>query len=80
MKQIYTLVFLFISAMLSHSQSGALDFSFGDDGIVTTEVAFAYSFAHVIQPDGKIIVAGNAGNPSFQQMAVARFYPDGFSG
>ena len=63
--------------MLSHSQSGALDFSFGDDGIVTTEVAFAYSFAHVIQPDGKIIVAGNAGNPSFQQMAVARFYPDG---
>lgn len=79
MKQIYTLVFLFISVMGSHAQSGELDSSFGDNGIVLTQVSPVYNFgmATKVQPDGKIIVAGYSGTPATYQATVLRYDTDG---
>ena len=50
------LVFPFVS----NSQAGLLDISFGNLGIVQTDIANAndYGFSTVVQPDGKIIVVG----------------------
>jgi uncharacterized delta-60 repeat protein len=47
-------------ALARYNTNGTLDTSFGTGGIVTTQfssIAFAYALA--IQPDGKIIAAGN---------------------
>lgn len=79
MKQIYTLLLLLISLMVSHAQSGELDLSFGDNGIVTTQVALPYSFANgtVVQADGKIIAAGYTGTPDTYQGTVVRYNTDG---
>ena len=79
MKKTYTLVVLLFSLMVSHGQSGILDTSFGTDGIVLTQVSATYNFgmATVVQPDGKIIVAGYAGTPSTYKAAVIRYNTDG---
>lgn len=79
MKKTLTLVTLLFSLMVSHSQSGTLDTSFGTDGIVLTQVSPVYNFgmATVVQPDGKIIVAGYAGTPSTYKAAVVRYNTDG---
>ncbi len=54
---------------------GTLDPSFGEDGNVRTAFKAGRSdpFALAIQPDGRVVVAGHAGN----RMAVARYLPDG---
>lgn len=58
---------------------GALDTSFGLAGKVTTSMSGGDDFAwHVaMQPDGKIILAGNSHNGSNEDLAVARYNPDG---
>jgi uncharacterized delta-60 repeat protein len=61
------------------AQSGTLDPTFGSDGVVTTAVDPNYNVAEstIVQADGKILVAGDAGTPSTYQMAVARYNEDG---
>jgi uncharacterized delta-60 repeat protein len=75
-------------AMLSIGPSvfaadGDLDPTFNGTGIVTTDNAsFEYATDLVIQPDGKIVVAGSAGTSSFfngtlLDFQLARYNPDG---
>jgi len=53
---------------------GSLDNSFGQDGIVTTEITTEdYASSVVMQPDGKIIVTGGA----FESICVVRYNLDG---
>ena len=58
---------------------GALDSSFGTGGIVLTEFsqASAYAFAIRVQPDGKVIVAGQSGVYPVFHAALARYNADG---
>lgn len=62
-----------------YSQSGVLDTSFGNNGIVSTVINGSYNLAQtsVVQPDGKILIAGEAGEPSPMTLAVARYNTDG---
>lgn len=76
---IYILLSLFITfSSLTMAQEGALDPSFGDDGIVLTNEAGIGSAntAMTLQPDGKIIVVGAAFVSGFP-MAVTRYNTDG---
>ncbi|MDC8002245.1 hypothetical protein POV26_14450 [Aequorivita todarodis] len=79
MNKLFTLVFLLGATALTQAQSGTLDPTFGTDGIVTTAIFPNYNFveATMVQNDGKILVAGNAGTPSTYQMAIARYNTDG---
>lgn len=79
MGKFYTLLVLMVSALASYAQSGLLDTSFGNDGIVTTVITGSYNLAHtsVVQADGKILVAGEAGEPSPMKVAIARYNTDG---
>jgi uncharacterized delta-60 repeat protein len=55
---------------------GDLDETFGQGGKVATDIANhqASASSMVLQPDGKIVLAGGAGN---QGIALARYRPDG---
>lgn len=80
MNKIYTLfLLLLVSVTVTNAQSGVLDPSFGNDGIVATVISGTYNLAHatVVQPDGKIIVVGQAGEPATYKVAVARYNTDG---
>ncbi len=60
--------------------SGALDGSFGTTGIVRTVVGTndgAYANGIVIQPDGRIIVAGSANDGTNDGFALARYLTNG---
>ncbi len=67
-------------AVSRYNPNGSLDTSFDGDGKVTTDfLGFPdYAEAIVIQPDGKIVVAGIA-STSFQsnRFALARYNPNG---
>jgi uncharacterized delta-60 repeat protein len=56
--------------------NGALDSSFGTNGIVIYSAAYADANAMVLQGD-KIVVAGNAWNPNFQPFTLARYTSGG---
>lgn len=59
--------------LVRYADDGALDASFGTGGVVRTEFdTFAAASALVIQPDGKLVVAGGA-----FQVVLARYNPDG---
>lgn len=80
MKNIYilcTLLFLIIGK--TNSQSGFLDSSFGNGGLVTTAIDGSYNLGQttIIQSDGKIIVAGEAGEPTPMRVAIVRYNTDG---
>jgi uncharacterized delta-60 repeat protein len=79
MNKIYILLAVMVSALGTYGQSGVLDTSFGNNGIVTTVISGMYNLAHtsVVQPDGKIIVAGEAGEGTTYNVAVARYNADG---
>lgn len=79
MKKFYILLVLALTALGSYGQSGILDTSFGNNGIVTTVISGTYNLGHtsVVQPDGKIIVAGEAGESSTYKVAVVRYNTDG---
>ena len=79
-----------IGATLSHSVSvpltvrglpGSLDQGFGDRGRVVYGLIGPFSsvaYAIAVQPDGKIVVAGNGTNPQQTgNFLVSRFNPDG---
>lgn len=51
---------IFLFPYLIHSQSEALDITFGNNGIVQTDVGGDLDVVHTIllQPDGKILIGG----------------------
>jgi uncharacterized delta-60 repeat protein len=59
-----------------YNQDGTLDNTFGTNGTMLTDFGFGYNavFAITLQPDGKVIVAGNSYNDKF---AMARYTPNG---
>jgi uncharacterized delta-60 repeat protein len=68
--------------LVRYRPDGTLDATFGAGGFVVTEFGpgtIAYATAVVLQPDGKILVAGTAGLISgvFGGALVARYHPDG---
>jgi uncharacterized delta-60 repeat protein len=71
-------------ALVRLDVNGALDTSFGGDGIANADVGHAVSLinAMAVQPDGKIVAAGYAARGSLglnngNEFAVARINPDG---
>jgi uncharacterized delta-60 repeat protein len=58
---------------------GDLDPRFGDGGLVQTELGGTGDFANaaVLQPDGKVVVVGTAGEPFAGDFTVARYLRDG---
>jgi len=69
MKQIFTLLILLFSFIISHGQQGSLDASFASGGKLTTD--FGPSFldkanALAVQSDGKIVSAGSTFNPAYK--------------
>ena len=66
-------------ALLRYNSDGSLDSTFDGDGKVTTAVGAGddYIAAVVLQPDGKIVVAGYSYNGSNYDFALARYNPDG---
>lgn len=67
--------------VLRLTSSGALDGTFGSGGLVRFAMAANatedFATALVVQPDGKIVVAGHANRPSGQHIAVARLLAGG---
>jgi uncharacterized delta-60 repeat protein len=61
-----------------YEPNGSLDPTFGSGGIVRTPIgiASAVAYAVVLQPDGKIVVAGRSQSAS-QQFTIARYNADG---
>jgi uncharacterized delta-60 repeat protein len=62
-------------ALARYNANGTLDTSFGTNGLVTTDLGSQSDDARAvaIQPDGRIVVAGSAG----EAIALARYMPDG---
>ena len=62
-------------ALARYQSSGALDTTFGQQGLVSTDFGGSVDrvFALVLQPDGKAVVAGD----SDANFALARYNPDG---
>src|SRR5574341_497145 len=58
--------------------AGELDSSFGGNGIVITSIdSRSDANAVVVQPDGKIVVAGSASDGITSRIVLARYQPDG---
>jgi uncharacterized delta-60 repeat protein len=76
----YTKCFSNKYLLVRYLQNGDLDNSFGDNGKIETLIGAegGYCYDAVLQPDGKILVAGNAyisiTNSAF---AIARYLPNG---
>lgn len=66
-------------AVLRFMQDGSLDNSFGNNGIVLTAVGESSSQgrAMVLQPDGKILLAGTCVDDGLYSAAVVRYENDG---
>lgn len=66
-------------AVLRYLSNGSLDTTFDGDGIATTAIGAGGDEAHalVIQPDGKIVVAGYSHNGSNNDIAVVRYNTNG---
>ena len=66
-------------AVVRYTAAGALDASFGSNGTVTTAIGSSDAHIHgmALQPDGKIVVVGHSHAESGDDMAVARYNPDG---
>lgn len=66
-------------ALVRYNPDGSLDSSFDTDGKVTTSIGsgFALANAVAIQPDGKIVAAGQSYNGSNADFALARYNTDG---
>ncbi len=69
---------MFNFAVLRFNADGELDSTFGSDGIVLTDLgANATAMAIAIQPDGKIVAAGQAVYKDKGSFLVARYNTDG---
>ncbi|GIK39657.1 MAG: hypothetical protein BroJett011_34900 [Chloroflexota bacterium] len=68
--------FLSLTLPILASNPGDLDPTFGNDGVVTTTIGSqSFGRAVVLQPDGKIVVAGYSGGS--QAFALARYNSNG---
>jgi uncharacterized delta-60 repeat protein len=70
----------YVIALSRFTTGGDLDMSFGHNGIVLTPVGSgkaAQGNAAVLQPDGRIVVAGSASDGGQQKFALARYNTDG---
>lgn len=63
-------------AVVRYGENGILDANFGNSGVVTTDFGTNYDqgYSVALQTDGRLIVAGKAGNSDF---ALARYNTDG---
>lgn len=63
-------------ALARYHENGSLDSSFGTNGLIFTDMGDSYDVpkSMAIQPDGRILVAGQSG---YDLLAIARFMPDG---
>jgi uncharacterized delta-60 repeat protein len=66
-------------ALVRYNTDGTLDHSFGEDGIITTPIGESHDqcYSAVLQPDGKIVLAGNSNDGSGANIAVVRYDSDG---
>ena len=67
-------------ALLQFDSNGALDTTFGTNGVVTTNVSAGSSdraSAIVLQPDGKVVVAGRSFVSSTSDVLLIRYHSDG---
>jgi len=66
-------------ALARYNRNGSLDRSFDGDGKVTTPIRAGDDIAHALalQPDGKIVVAGDSFSGSNDDFALARYNSDG---
>ncbi len=66
-------------AVARYNSDGSLDTTFDGDGILTTDVGGLTDDgeAVAIQSDGKIIIAGHSMNATDDDVALARYMPDG---
>jgi uncharacterized delta-60 repeat protein len=68
-----------VFALARYNPNGSLDSSFNGTGIVTTAIGSDgdYAYALALQPDGKLVAAGESYNGSDDVFALARYNPDG---
>jgi uncharacterized delta-60 repeat protein len=68
-------------ALVRYNADGSLDTDFGVNGLVTTDLTGDQDQvqALVIQPDGKIVVAGSVrrDSPNYRDFGLVRYMPDG---
>jgi uncharacterized delta-60 repeat protein len=65
-------------ALARYNADGSLDTTFNNTGkVITIIVGFSYANAFVIQPDSKIVVAGEAYSNGRTNFALARYNGDG---
>jgi len=65
---------VFTFALVRYNPDGSLDTSFDGDGKVTTVIgSSSQGYNVIVQPDGRIVVAGESGN----DIALARYNSDG---
>ncbi|HDS07597.1 MAG TPA: T9SS type A sorting domain-containing protein [Bacteroides sp.] len=66
-------------AVVRYHPDGTIDTEFGENGSVSTHIGNQYSIGYsmAIQPDGKIILAGETRDSIFSDVAIARYHPDG---
>lgn len=76
---LFPIPFLLLFSIHSLAQPGTLDQSFGNGGKVVTDFFGGNdrSFSTILQPDGKILVAGYAYNGSNNDFAIVRYKTDG---
>ncbi len=62
-----------------YNENGTLDDSFGENGIITTDIAghFESPQSIIFQPDGKFIIAGSTYNGVDNDFSVIRYNTDG---
>lgn len=82
MKLIHATLVLSANFLLNNTveaQAGALDPSFGNGGIVTTDVDQVqnYGYGSVMQPDGRILMVGGTYGPVDTVFTVVRYASDG---
>ena len=65
-------------ALARYNPDGSLDAGFGSGGKVTTAIGLSDAArAIAVQPDGKLVVAGNSWNGSHNDFALVRYNADG---
>ncbi len=69
----------YIMATVRYNSDGTLDNTFGEDGIVATDIGSGSDRGNsiTVQLDGKIIVAGTSHNGQNDHFAIARYNNDG---
>jgi uncharacterized delta-60 repeat protein len=67
-----------VVTLARYQRNGTLDPSFGSGGVVTTVIgSYAWAQAVVLQPDGKIVVAGTSSDGAQARFALARYDRNG---